>query len=57
MGNDGAVVDTVSPRVSEVLISGTAWSDAFLTAPASNGLGSGGYRIPVGATAPVAPLP
>ncbi|MCX5660871.1 MAG: hypothetical protein NTW19_14290 [Planctomycetota bacterium] len=48
----------LAPRVTEVLVKGTAWSSGFLAFLAAEGLGDGdGYAIPAGSGAQLAPLP
>ena len=41
----------ITPRVTEVLASGTAWSAAFLDRLKNDGLGDGGLSIPAGSAA------
>ena len=43
-----ASADTASPAVAEVRAAGTDWEQSFLDCLASEGLGEGGYAIPVG---------
>jgi hypothetical protein len=42
-------IDTAAPAVTGVLAASTAWTAAFLTFLQSNGLGVGGFSVPVGA--------
>jgi hypothetical protein len=46
-----------APKVAEVLVRGANWSPATLARLASDGLGTGGYRIPIEAGPNFAPLP
>ncbi|MAE64914.1 MAG: hypothetical protein CMJ18_11650 [Phycisphaeraceae bacterium] len=56
--NGTVSVVPLPPRVTSVLIGGTAWTGAFLDAlePAGSG-GARGYAIPVGSVAQLDPLP
>jgi hypothetical protein len=45
------------PRVADFLVSSSAWSGDFLDYLSAHGLGDGGYSIPVGSAAQLAPLP
>ncbi|MEX0585953.1 MAG: fibronectin type III domain-containing protein, partial [Pirellulales bacterium] len=40
------------PRVAEVLVRGSAWSQVYLDRLAADGLGQGGYRVPLNAATP-----
>jgi hypothetical protein len=46
-----------APRVAEVLVSGATWSAAMLSRLEADGLGSGGYRVPIEAGPSFSPLP
>ncbi|MAE64600.1 MAG: hypothetical protein CMJ18_10065 [Phycisphaeraceae bacterium] len=48
--------DLVAPQVTEVLVSGSAWSASFMDHLGAAGLGDGGYRVSVGANQ-MTPLP
>jgi len=50
-------LSTPGPRVEELLVSSTAWSGDFLQYLQSNGMGSGGYTVPVGLATQLDPLP
>jgi len=45
------------PKVVDVEVSSTQWASAYVAYLESNGLGEGGYRIPVGSNAQTAALP
>lgn len=49
--------DTAPPVIKDVLVRGTSWSQAFGDQLAANGLGDGGYSIPVGGAAQFDTLP
>jgi fibronectin type 3 domain-containing protein len=46
-----------APKVAEVMVRGTSWTPAMLARLGSDGLGSGGYRVPIEAGPNFAPLP
>lgn len=48
---------TGAPEVIGVLVSGSAWTSSFISFLQSNGLGNGGYGIPVGTGNQLADLP
>jgi len=50
-------IDTVGPRVVDALVSAAGWAQSFLNFLSSQGLGSGGYSIPVGSSDQLDPLP
>jgi len=62
-GGDGAFGATVflpekaPPTVTSLVVSSTSWSPGFLDHLMVEGLGSGGYAVPVGAAAQLDPLP
>ncbi|HEY4312958.1 MAG TPA: Ig-like domain repeat protein [Pirellulales bacterium] len=45
------------PEVTNVVVAGTSWSPAFVSSLAADGLGNGGYSIPVGSSAQLDSLP
>jgi len=50
-------IDTQPPRVLDTLVAGTQWQPSFLEFLEDQGLGSGGYSIPVGSPDQLDPLP
>jgi len=50
-------LDTDPPTVVDVLVAGTGWDQGFLDFLEAEGLGSGGYALPVGSTAQLGTLP
>ena len=47
----------LAPQVVEVLVRGADWSPSFMNYLAGHGQGNGGYAIPVGSGAQLAPIP
>ena len=54
---DTTVVDTDPPRVVDVLVRGTGWTQSFLDHLAATGMGMGGFSIPVGSGIQLQALP